>query len=69
MTIGYESVGDLSFINWSGDIVQDHGNPVLQFERFAHLATLITTFQFDRIAADHSIGPGSGYATAICPGV
>lgn len=68
MQFDYVSAGDLFFINWSGQIVQDTGNPMLRFERFMHLAALIAEFKFAQIASDHSIDLGSGYATAICPG-
>ncbi len=68
MSYNYVSAGDLFFINWTGQIVQDTGNPLLRFERFMHLATLIAEFKFAQIAGDHSINLGSGYATAICPG-
>jgi hypothetical protein len=63
LTRGYASVGDLHFIDWSGNLVAD--TPLLRFERFAHLAKLMVTFGFATIVADHSISLGSGYDTAI----
>ena len=63
LTRGYVSVGELHFIDWDGNLVGD--TPLLRFDRFAHLARLMTTFGFATIVADHSIAPGSGYARAI----
>ena len=63
MTPGYASVGDLHFIDWDGNLVGD--SPLLNFERFTHLAKLMTTFGFATIVDDHSISLGSGYDKAI----
>ena len=63
LTLGYASVGDLHFIDWSGNLVAD--TPLLRFERFTHLARLMATFGFATIIADHSIAIGSGYDNAI----
>jgi len=60
----YIPVGDLRFVNWQGQIVPD--NPALESLRFSHLITLMTMGGWDKIIADHSIGPGSGAAAAIC---
>lgn len=59
---GFESVGRLYFIDWSNKIVPD--SALLEFQRFTHLAELVVELNFARIAADHSIAPGSGYADA-----
>jgi hypothetical protein len=63
LTLGYASVGDLHFIDWSGNLVAD--TPLLRIDRFLHLAKLLATFGFATIVADHSIAIGSGYDTAI----
>lgn len=63
LTLGYASVGDLHFIDWSGNFVPD--TPLLRLERFASLAKLLVTFGFATIVADHSIALGSGYDKAI----
>ena len=64
LTSGYASAGDLHFIDWSGNAAAD--TPLLQFERFAHLARLIAAFDFATIVAHHSIDVGaSGYDKAI----
>lgn len=63
VTHGYASVGDLSFIDWSGKLVGD--TPLLRFERFAHLAALMADGGFKTIVADHSIDPGGGYDAAL----
>ena len=34
--------------------------------RYSHLINLMTVGNWDKIIADHSIGPGSGAAAAIC---
>jgi hypothetical protein len=60
----YIPVGDLRFVNWQGKIVPD--SPGLESLRFSHLINLITAGDWDKIVADHSIGPGSGAAAAIC---
>lgn len=63
LTPGYVSVGALHFINWDGILVSD--SPLLRFERFTHLAALMTTFGFATIVADHGIVTGSGYDKAL----
>jgi hypothetical protein len=60
----YIPVGDLRFVNWQGQIVPD--NPALESLRFSHVISLMTMGGWDTIIADHSIGPGSGAAAAIC---
>ncbi|MEJ0065382.1 MAG: hypothetical protein WDM85_07990 [Caulobacteraceae bacterium] len=60
----YVPVGDLRFVNWQGQIVPD--NPALESLRFSHLISLMTMGGWDKIIDDHSIGPGSGAAAAIC---
>jgi hypothetical protein len=62
LTKGYISVGDLYFIDWSNRIVAE--TPLLAFQRFTHLAELMTTLGFGTIVADHAIGPGSVYDQA-----
>jgi hypothetical protein len=63
----YVSVGDLHFIDWQNQIVPD--NPALEAQRIAHLLTLIVELNAQKIINDHSIGPGSGVAGVLCPGV
>ena len=63
----YVSVGDLHFIDWQNQIVPD--NPALEAQRIAHLMTLIVELKGETIINDHSIGPGSGVAGVLCPGV
>jgi len=63
LKVGYGSPGELHFIDWNEKLVGD--SPTLRFERFAHLAELMATFGFERIVADHSIMPGSGYAKGV----
>ena len=60
----YIPVGDLRFVNWQGQIVPD--TPALESLRYSHLIYLMTMGNWDKIIADHSIGPGSGAAAAIC---
>jgi hypothetical protein len=60
----YVPVGDLRFVNWQGQIVPD--SPALETLRYSHLINLMTMGGWDTIIADHSIGPGSGAAAAIC---
>jgi hypothetical protein len=67
MTHGYVSVGDLRFINWQNQIVGD--SPALEAERYFLLITLMLSFGAGKIIADHSIGPGSGVAGVLCPGI
>jgi hypothetical protein len=63
LKLGYASVGELRFIDWSGNIVGH--SPLLTFERFKHLAELMAELRFETIVGDHSIQPGSGYEQAI----
>jgi hypothetical protein len=67
LTTGYASVGDLCFINWSDQVVGD--SSVLEFDRLLNLSKLLVTGGFEKVIDDHSIAPGSGYASVICPGV
>lgn len=60
----YVPVGDLRFVNWQGQIVPD--SPALESLRYAHLINLMSMGGWDKIIGDHSIGPGSGAAAAIC---
>jgi hypothetical protein len=60
----YIPVGDLRFVNWQGQIVPD--SPALESLRYSHLISLMTMGGWDKIIDDHSIGPGSGAAAAIC---
>lgn len=63
----YVSVGDLHFVDWQNQIVPD--NAALEAQRIAHLLTLIVEINGEKIINDHSIGPGSGVAGVLCPGV
>ena len=60
----YIPVGDLRFVNWQGQIAPD--SPALESLRYSHLINLMTAGNWDKIIADHAIGPGSGAAAAIC---
>ena len=62
----YESVGALSYIDANGRLVTPLP-PSLPIERVLSLVQQISRLRFHQIAADHSIGCGSGYMTAICP--
>lgn len=62
----YESVGNLSFIDWSGDMLVGD-SPKLALERTLSVVRLIVRGRFMQIAADHTLGCGSGYQKAICP--
>jgi hypothetical protein len=61
----YEQVGVLRYIDAAGDIEDD--SPTLAAERTLSLLPLILWGRFNQIAADHSIGCGSGYMTGVCP--
>ena len=63
----YVPVGDLHFINWQDQIVPD--SLILDVQRMASMLTLIVELKASTIIDDHSIGPGSGVAGVICPGV
>jgi hypothetical protein len=63
----YVPVGDLHFINWQNLIVPD--SLALDVQRMAHILTLIVELNATQIIDDHSIGPGSGVANVLCPGV
>ncbi len=63
----YVPVGDLHFINWQDQIVPD--NFALEAQRIAHLMLLIFELIAAKIIDDHSIGPGSGEAGVLGPGV
>jgi hypothetical protein len=63
----YVPVGDLHFINWVNQIVPD--NFALEAQRIAHLLLLLFELNAAKIIDDHSIGPGSGVANVLCPGV
>src|SRR5947209_12380645 len=65
MTLSYQPVGTLDFIDWSGHVVLD--SPDLGLRRIINLLTLIATFKEDVIVADHAIDCGGGYVDAICP--
>jgi hypothetical protein len=65
MSIGYVSVGELHFINWSGEI---KGNSaLLRIERLGSLAKLMLKGLpgFLTIAQDHSIDDMSGYYKGV----
>ena len=61
----YQQVGVLRYIDASGDIEAE--TPTLAAERALSLIQLILWGRFNQIAADHSIGCGSGYMTGVCP--
>jgi hypothetical protein len=61
----YQQVGVLRYIDASGDIEAE--TPTLAAERALSLIQLILWGRFSQIAADHAIGCGSGYMTAVCP--
>lgn len=63
----YVPVGDLHFIDWGGRIVPD--SVWLEARRYAQMIALITELNAKQIVDDHSIGPGSGVASVLCPGV
>jgi hypothetical protein len=63
----YAPVGDLYFIDWRDQIVRD--SVLLEAQRYAHLIALIAELNAKQIIDDHSIGPGSGVASVLCPGV
>ena len=63
----YAAVGDLHFIDWHNQIVAD--SPLLAAQRYAHLMGLIVGLNAEQVVNDHSIGPGSGVANVLCPGV
>ncbi len=61
----YRSVGDLRYIDENRRIHQDY--PTLRIERNLALAHEIIQGHYGQIAADHAIGRGSGYMSAIAP--
>jgi hypothetical protein len=63
----YVPVGDLRFINWQDQIVGD--SPALEAQRVAQIMAQLTSLNCGLVIDDHSIGPGSGAASVICPGV
>jgi hypothetical protein len=67
MTVpNYKPVGALNFIDWQGRVQAD--SPLLEAQRYAHLIGLIVQMDARTIIDDHSIGPGAGVASALCPG-
>ena len=64
---GYASVGELHYIDKSGQFVSD--SPIMEIKRVAALVEQMMQFKFDVIAKDHSIDKNSGYAQMVCPGV
>ena len=64
---GYASVGELHYIDKSGQFVSD--SPIMEIKRVAALVEQMMQFKFDVIAKDHSIDKNSGYAQALCPGI
>jgi Lipase (class 3) len=70
LAAGYESVGRLQFIpSGAGQAtpLQDD-SPALTQARIDSLIALLRRFDFQAIIEDHNIAPGSGYASALCPG-
>ncbi len=60
----YVPVGDLRFINWQNQIVND--SSVLEATRIASLIATLASGNIDKVIDDHTIAPGSGAAAAIC---
>ncbi|HEY1752064.1 MAG TPA: lipase family protein [Caulobacteraceae bacterium] len=63
----YQPVGDLRFIDWQDNIVGD--SVALEAQRCAHLIAELEKLNCGQVMDDHSIGPGSGVAAVLCPGV
>lgn len=63
----YEPVGQLRFINWSNQVVDDSRG--LQVLRVAHLARIVLTEQWGDFVADHRIActGAAGYMSTVCP--
>lgn len=64
---GFESAGELRFIDWSTPLQFETDSMPLHFHRFASLARLIIHGQAATIAKDHSIERTPGYASAPYP--
>jgi hypothetical protein len=60
----YVPVGDLRFIDWTGEIVGD--SPALEAQRIADLMNQLSSLNCGTVIDDHSIAPGSGAAAVIC---
>ncbi|HVN00414.1 MAG TPA: lipase family protein [Caulobacteraceae bacterium] len=67
ISLGYVPVGELRFINWTGQVVPD--STALQTERAHRLAARLSSFGIGDVIADHSIAPRSGVADAVCPSI
>jgi hypothetical protein len=63
----YQPVGSLLYIENNGVIIAD--TSWLRSQRDLSLAMLVLKGQFAQIAADHSLGCGSGYMNAVDPGI
>ena len=63
----YVPVGDLRYIDWTDQIVAD--SPALEAQRVAHMMTELESLNCGQAIDDHSIAPGSGAASVICPGI
>ena len=61
----YQPVGPLFYIESNFQVIPD--NATLRSKRDLALALSIITGQFSEIAADHAIGCGSGYMSAVNP--
>jgi hypothetical protein len=61
----YQPVGSLRYIESTGQVVDD--SPTLRSDRDHALVMEIIRLQFRQIAANHAIGCGSGYMTAVAP--
>jgi hypothetical protein len=61
----YQPVGRLQYIDANGRIFDD--DDTLRWERDLRLAVEVVTGRFSQIAADHAIGCGSGYMSAVAP--
>jgi hypothetical protein len=66
-TFGYESVGTLQFIDWSGQVVGDYQD--LALRRVINLLTMIGANQEQTIVEDHLLRCDVGYVNALCPEV
>lgn len=71
LNAGFSSVGTLQFIDWSNllesPVPGSAAATLLQLKRFTSLTELMMKLDANRIAGDHGIAGGSGYAGAPYP--
>jgi hypothetical protein len=60
----YVGVGNLKFIDWNLNVLDDSDQ--LRAERLAHLALMLIRFQHCQIVNNHRAACGFGYMSAIC---